>query len=180
MAPVAWVNTTFFDYRSQLRCGPVKLFMWPASEDIDLNPLGPCESNPNRDDTTSIELTFHTYKAGTISYPAFDKVLEKAAEIARVTVVHMFQSPTVSNISSAESQRGVNPKRSGLFCLSQVRGWGGGGLIPPPPPPPPPDLGRGATKNSKIWHIRRVSQYERADEISILQIKAFLNYADLC
>ena len=42
------------------------------------------------------------------------------------------------------------------------------------------DLGRGATKNSEIWHICRVGQYERADKISILKIKAFLNYANLC
>ena len=69
----------------------------------------------------------------------------------------------------------VNPKRAGLFCLSQVRGGGADSA-----PPPPSDLGRGATKNSEIWHIRRVGQYERADTISILKIKAFLNYANLC
>ena len=57
---------------------------------------------------------------------------------------------------------GFNPKRAGLFCLFQVRGGGA-------------DLGRGATKNSEIWHVRRVSQYERADEIAILKIKAFFN-----
>ena len=70
-----------------------------------------------------------------------------------------------------------NPKRAGLFCLSQVRGGGGGGGGFRPPPS---DLGRGATKNSEIWHVRRVSQYERAEEIAILKIKAFLNYANLC
>ena len=47
-------------------------------------------------------------------------------------------------------------------------------------PPPPSDLGHGATKNSEIWHVRRVSQYECADKIAILKIKAFLNYANLC
>ena len=52
---------------------------------------------------------------------------------------------------------------------------GGGGFRPPPP-----DLGRGATKKSEIWHVRRVSQYARADEIAMLKIKAFLNYANLC
>ena len=66
----------------------------------------------------------------------------------------------------------INPKRGGLFCLSQVRG----GRIPPPPS----DLGRRAAKNSEIWHVRRVSRYERADEIAILKIKVFLNYANLC
>ena len=67
----------------------------------------------------------------------------------------------------------INPKRAGLFCLSQVRGGGADSA-------PPSDLGRGAMKNSEIWHVRRVSQYERADEIAILKIKAFLNYANLC
>ena len=58
---------------------------------------------------------------------------------------------------------------------------GGGGERIPPPPPPPSDLGRGATKNSEIWHVCRVSQYARADDIlhyrkakssSIMQIYA--------
>ena len=59
-----------------------------------------------------------------------------------------------------------NPKRAGLFWLSQVQGGGGGGLILPPL-----DLGRRATKNSEIWHIRRVSPYERAVEIALLKKK---------
>ena len=66
----------------------------------------------------------------------------------------------------------LNPKRAGLFCLSQVRGGADSA--------PPSDLGRGATKNSEIWHIRRVGQYERADKILILKIKAFFKYANLC
>ena len=61
--------------------------------------------------------------------------------------------------------RCLDPKRAGLFCLSA---------------PPPLDLGRGAAKYSEIWHVRRVSRYERAVEISILKIKSFLNYANLC
>ncbi|XP_072175298.1 phosphatidylinositol 4,5-bisphosphate 3-kinase catalytic subunit beta isoform-like [Diadema setosum] len=93
VVPIAWVNTTFFDYRSQLRTGQTKLYMWPASEAADLNPLGPCESNPNRDDTTSIELSFHLYRQGTVSYPTFDKVLERAADIAR-NIDAPFQAPS--------------------------------------------------------------------------------------
>ena len=66
----------------------------------------------------------------------------------------------------------LNPKEVGSFDpISQP-----GGRIPPPPS----DLGRGSTKNSEIRHVRRVSQYERADKIAILKIKAFLNYANLC
>ena len=71
-----------------------------------------------------------------------------------------------------------NPKEAGSFDPISQPGGGGGGDSPPPPPPS--DLGRGATKNSEIRHVRRVSQYERADKIAILKIKAFLNYANLC
>ena len=69
----------------------------------------------------------------------------------------------------------INPKEAGYFDPISQPGGGGGGQIPPPS-----DLGRGATKNSEIRHVRRVSQYKRADKIAILKIKAFLNYANLC
>ena len=69
-----------------------------------------------------------------------------------------------------------NPKGAGSFDPISQLGGGGGGI----PPPPPSDLGRGATKNYEIRHVRRVSQYERPDKIAILKIKAFLNYANLC
>ena len=72
---------------------------------------------------------------------------------------------------------GFNPKGAGSFDpISQPGGGGGGGGQIPPPS----DLGRGETKNYEIRHVRRVSQYERADKIAILKIKAFLNYANLC
>ena len=73
-----------------------------------------------------------------------------------------------------------NPKRAGLFLSISSPGGGGVGGWADSAPPPPSDLGRGATKNSEIWHLRRVSQYARADEIAMLKIKAFLNYANLC
>ena len=63
-------------------------------------------------------------------------------------------------------------KEPGLLTPSHSRGGADSA--------PPSDLGRGATKNSEIRHVRRVSQYERADKIAILKIKAFFNYANLC
>ena len=56
-----------------------------------------------------------------------------------------------------------------------LKGWGffvylkAGGRIPPPPPS---DLGRGATKNSEIWHVRRASQYDVLTKLQILKIKS--------
>ena len=66
-----------------------------------------------------------------------------------------------------------NPKGAGSFDPISQPGGGADSA-------PPSDLGRGATKNYEIQHVRRVSQYERADKIAILKIKAFLNYANLC
>ncbi|XP_033095415.1 phosphatidylinositol 4,5-bisphosphate 3-kinase catalytic subunit beta isoform-like [Anneissia japonica] len=80
--PVAWANSTFFDYNSQLKMDSVRLRMWPASEDVDLNPLGTIESNPSVD-ATSLTITFYRYQEQPISYPPFEKVLEYAANIAK-------------------------------------------------------------------------------------------------
>ncbi|XP_071945072.1 phosphatidylinositol 4,5-bisphosphate 3-kinase catalytic subunit beta isoform-like [Antedon mediterranea] len=80
--PVAWCNTTFFDYNSQLQMDTIKLRMWPASDDVDLNPLGTIESNQNVDATT-LTISFNRYQDQPISYPPFEKVLEYAANIAK-------------------------------------------------------------------------------------------------
>ncbi|XP_072040803.1 phosphatidylinositol 4,5-bisphosphate 3-kinase catalytic subunit beta isoform-like isoform X2 [Amphiura filiformis] len=81
--PLAWVNTTFFNYKNQLRMGRYKLYMWPALEDTDLNPLGTVESYPNHDDATAIEISFFKYSEQSISFPPFDKIIEMAAVAAK-------------------------------------------------------------------------------------------------
>ncbi|XP_072040806.1 phosphatidylinositol 4,5-bisphosphate 3-kinase catalytic subunit beta isoform-like [Amphiura filiformis] len=76
--PLAWVNTTFFNYKNQLQSGKHTLRMWPAYEDSDLNPLGTVESNPSRLDTTTIEISFGVYAGAIIAYPSSDQIVEKA------------------------------------------------------------------------------------------------------
>ena len=71
-------------------------------------------------------------------------------------------SHSVKLIKFYKSWDWVNPKRSGFFVYLKSGGGGGGGGGGATPS----DLGRGAHKNSEIWHVRRVSQYERADEIA--------------
>ena len=89
------------------------------------------------------------------------------------SIVHF----TVKMPSATRAQTALTLKEPGSFDpISQPGGEGGGGGDSAPPS----DLGRGATKNYEIRHVRRVSQYERADKIAILKIKAFLNYANLC
>ena len=79
--------------------GKVKLYMWPALEDTDLNPLGTVESYPNRDDATAIEISFGHYSDDTISYPPFDKILERAAEAAKNEVLEHREYTDVSGFS---------------------------------------------------------------------------------
>ena len=81
--------------------------------------------------------------------------------------------PTHNAILLLNNQRNLTLKGPGFFVY--LKSGGGGGFRPPPS-----DLGRGATKNSEIWHVRRVHQYARADKIAMLKIKPFFNYANLC
>ena len=74
----------------------------------------------------------------------------------------------------------VNPLKGPGFFVYLKSGGGGGGGGGGADSAPPSDLGRGATKNSEIWHVRRVHQYARADKIAMLKIKPFFNYANLC
>lgn len=61
--PLAWVNTTVFDYKNQLKSGAMTLYTWTYAEDSQsddlLHPLGTVESNPRTDERASIMLSIH-------------------------------------------------------------------------------------------------------------------------
>ena len=73
-------------------------------------------------------------------------------------------------IANSKPLKDLTLKGPSFFVYLKSGGGGGGGA----------DLGRRATKNSEIWHVRRVHQYARADKIAMLKIKPFFNYANLC
>ena len=77
---MAWVNTTFFNYKNLLQTGKHILYMWPAYEDSDLNPLGTVGSNPSTFDATAIEISFDVNSGATVAYPSIDQIVEKAQE----------------------------------------------------------------------------------------------------
>lgn len=60
--PLAWVNTTVFDYKNQLKSGAMTLYTWTYAEDTNsedlLHPLGTVESNPRNDGCAAIMLSF--------------------------------------------------------------------------------------------------------------------------
>ncbi|KFP90853.1 Phosphatidylinositol 4,5-bisphosphate 3-kinase catalytic subunit beta isoform, partial [Apaloderma vittatum] len=84
--PVAWVNTMVFDYKGQLKNGELVLHSWssfPDELEEMLNPMGTVQTNPYTENATALHIRFQEYSKHPINYPPFDKILEKAAEIAR-------------------------------------------------------------------------------------------------
>lgn len=87
MSPIAWVNTMIYDYKSQLKSGPVTLYTWTYAEDLQsddvLHPLGTVEPNPRRHECSSIILTFHNYNQENkiIVYPSEEQLVEHAAKM---------------------------------------------------------------------------------------------------
>lgn len=61
--PIAWVNTTVFDYKDQLKTGAMTLYTWTYAEDSQsddwLHPLGTVESNPRTDERAAIMLSIN-------------------------------------------------------------------------------------------------------------------------
>ncbi|XP_061492720.1 phosphatidylinositol 4,5-bisphosphate 3-kinase catalytic subunit beta isoform isoform X2 [Rhineura floridana] len=84
--PVAWVNTMVFDFKGQLKTGDLILHSWssfPDELEEMLNPMGTVQTNPYTENATALQIKFQEYSKYPIFYPPFDKILEKAAEIAR-------------------------------------------------------------------------------------------------
>uniref|UniRef100_A0ABK0M7S3 phosphatidylinositol-4,5-bisphosphate 3-kinase n=1 Tax=Rattus norvegicus TaxID=10116 RepID=A0ABK0M7S3_RAT len=83
--PVAWVNTMVFDFKGQLRSGDVILHSWssfPDELEEMLNPMGTVQTNPYAENATALHIKFPENKKQPYYYPPFDKIIEKAAEIA--------------------------------------------------------------------------------------------------
>nr|XP_042709502.1 phosphatidylinositol 4,5-bisphosphate 3-kinase catalytic subunit beta isoform isoform X2 [Chrysemys picta bellii] len=84
--PVAWVNTMVFDFKGQLKSGDLLLHSWtsfPDELEEMLNPMGTVRTNPYTENATALHIKFQEYSKLPIYYPPFDKILEKAAEIAK-------------------------------------------------------------------------------------------------
>ncbi|KAK6483810.1 phosphatidylinositol 4,5-bisphosphate 3-kinase catalytic subunit beta isoform isoform X1 [Huso huso] len=84
--PIAWVNTMVFDYRGQMKTGEIILHSWssfPDELEEMLNPIGTVQTNPYTENATALHIKFPAYSRPTVFYPPFDKILEKAAQIAR-------------------------------------------------------------------------------------------------
>ncbi|XP_063236433.1 phosphatidylinositol 4,5-bisphosphate 3-kinase catalytic subunit delta isoform isoform X2 [Bacillus rossius redtenbacheri] len=84
--PLAWVNTTVYDFKNMLKTGAMTLYMWTYAEDIQsddlLHPLGTIVSNPNVEQATTLTLTFHRHHSElTVMYPSLEAVLSRAEQL---------------------------------------------------------------------------------------------------
>lgn len=83
---LAWVNTTVFDYKHQLKHGSLQMYTWTYADDIQsdeiFHPLGTIEPNPRKDECAVVQLTFHNYGYDCIKYPTEDTVLQYATKLA--------------------------------------------------------------------------------------------------
>ncbi|KAJ1528067.1 hypothetical protein ONE63_007985 [Megalurothrips usitatus] len=82
IVPLAWVNTTVYDFKNQMNTATT-LYMWTYAEDIQtddlLHPLGTVVSNPLGSHATQLTLAFKKYHSDhTVMYPSIEKVLEFA------------------------------------------------------------------------------------------------------
>lgn len=89
--PLAWVNTTLFDFQHQLRHGRNTLYTWTYADDIQsdeiLHPLGTVESNPRKDGCAVVHLTLYpgdnSSSVEQVCYPSEKQVLQYTAERTR-------------------------------------------------------------------------------------------------
>lgn len=58
--PIAWANTSVYDFKNQLKSGAMTLYMWAYAEDSNsedfLHPLGTVTNNPNTEYCTTVTL----------------------------------------------------------------------------------------------------------------------------
>ncbi|XP_013097729.2 phosphatidylinositol 4,5-bisphosphate 3-kinase catalytic subunit beta isoform [Stomoxys calcitrans] len=103
---LAWVNTTVFDYKEQLKNGCLSLYTWTYADDIQsdeiFHPLGTIEPNPRKDECAVVQLTFHSYGYDYIQYPSEDTVLQHASRLAAESMNRIKsqvgqQTPTASS-----------------------------------------------------------------------------------
>ncbi|CAD6992165.1 phosphatidylinositol 4,5-bisphosphate 3-kinase catalytic subunit delta isoform [Ceratitis capitata] len=83
--PLAWVNTTVFDYKHQMRSGCLALYTWTYADDIQsdeiLHPLGTIEPNPRKDGCAIVKLSFDSNGCENIQFPSMEAMLKYAGEL---------------------------------------------------------------------------------------------------
>lgn len=113
--PLAWVNTTIYDFKNQLKQGQVTLYTWNYAEDAQsddiLHRLGTVESNPRIESTSSIIISFSNYNIDTtIIYPSTERLIEHAQHFAAIDTLNRDSAQDVRPIGEILGQYMVNAR----------------------------------------------------------------------
>ncbi|KAJ8980774.1 hypothetical protein NQ317_016025 [Molorchus minor] len=86
--PIAWANTSIYDFKGQLKSGAMTLYMWAYVEDMNseeiLQQLGTVANNPNTEYSTTITININSYsKDQTILFPSVDSMISYAEGVER-------------------------------------------------------------------------------------------------
>ncbi|XP_066146001.1 phosphatidylinositol 4,5-bisphosphate 3-kinase catalytic subunit delta isoform isoform X1 [Euwallacea fornicatus] len=99
MNPIAWANTSVYDFKGQLKTGAMTLYMWTYAEDVIsdevLHPLGTVVSNPNTEYSTALTVYFQSFRNDeTIVYPCTRTILEFARTLEQEQVPETIDNDT--------------------------------------------------------------------------------------
>ncbi|XP_050305092.1 phosphatidylinositol 4,5-bisphosphate 3-kinase catalytic subunit delta isoform [Anthonomus grandis grandis] len=100
--PIAWANTSVYDYKGHLRTGAMTLYMWTDAEDMNsdevLHPLGTVVSNPNTEYCTALTLVFTNFATPdtTIVFPSTDAMVRYAESLEKDQILDEI-TPEVSD-----------------------------------------------------------------------------------
>ncbi|KRT83788.1 hypothetical protein AMK59_4719, partial [Oryctes borbonicus] len=86
--PLAWANTTIYDFKNLLKMDAMSLYMWNSTEDTmslsdDIfHPLGTVVSNPDTKYATTLTIQFDNYSGEqTIIYPSVEALVNHAKSL---------------------------------------------------------------------------------------------------
>ena len=96
IAQVAWVNTTVFDYKGQLRTGKLTLYTWPIESELEesVHYMGSTVLNPSTTECASLDIEVmapnfrpippNMRPGAPIMYPSMERIHSLAEEISTV------------------------------------------------------------------------------------------------
>ncbi|XP_057663838.1 phosphatidylinositol 4,5-bisphosphate 3-kinase catalytic subunit beta isoform [Diorhabda carinulata] len=79
--PLAWANTSVYDFKGQLKCGDMTLYMWAFADDMNsddfLHPLGTVVSNPYIEHATTLTVNIKSYANDqTVVFPSVESIIK--------------------------------------------------------------------------------------------------------
>ncbi|KAI4460968.1 phosphatidylinositol kinase [Holotrichia oblita] len=103
--PIAWANTTIYDFKNLLKMDAMSLYMWNSTEDMmnlsdDIfHPLGTVVSNPDTKYATTLTIQFDNYGGEqTIIYPSLEAMVNYAKNLKEAETYEDINKPDCAKL----------------------------------------------------------------------------------